>query len=230
MPLLSSLGFHVYAIDFPGHGLADKPLGYPYGSPAFSEVVVAALESVAPAGAIVLGTSLGGHVAGIVAVRRPDLVRACVLIGAVGLVVWDRPAGSPIVDTTLAGTEAKLRFLVHDPSLVHSGWVLEESLVNSSPGAEAALAATAHYTSTAIGADLVGERLRASGIATMLVWGAQDRWVPPSVGEAAARALPGASFALVEATGHAPYFEAPSRFVELVRPFLQSVAPGPAGP
>lgn len=229
LPLLAAEGYHVYAIDFPGHGLASKPAGYAYGAPAFTEVAVAMLDWLAPAPVAVLGTSLGGHVAAWAACERPAQVRATILIGAVGLVTWDRGAEgttSPIVDGSLAGVRAKLEFLVADPTLVTDTWVREESQINSSPGAATALATLGSYDANA---DLVGERYAALGLPTMLCWGADDRWVPPSVGEAAKAVLPAAPFVLLEDAGHAPYFERPADFVKTAAEFLRDPAACPPG-
>ncbi|MCU1453694.1 MAG: ohpC [Acidimicrobiales bacterium] len=232
LELLAAEGFHAYALDFPGHGLAAKPAGYPYGARAFTEVVTAFVDALAPPRVALLGTSLGGHVAAWVACERPDRVRATVLIGAVGLVPWDREAagaGSPIVDGSPAGVRAKLELLVEDDTLVTDAWVHEESQVNSSPGAADALAALGRALTADAPGDLVGERYAALGCPTLLVWGAQDRWVPPSVGEATARLLPDAPFALLDGTGHAPYFERPSDFTKLAAEFLHDPATLAAG-
>ncbi len=50
----------------------------------------------------------------------------------------------------------------------------------------------------------------------LLVWGAEDRWTPPSMGVAAQHNLPGVELELMPGCGHAPYFEDPDLFVELM--------------
>ncbi|CAN5419724.1 alpha/beta fold hydrolase [soil metagenome] len=231
-PLLTDAGYHVYAIDLPGHGMAEKRHDYPYGAIAFSEVVEKFIERyVEGAPVIVLGTSLGGHVAATLAGRRPDLVRATVLIGAVGLVARgtaDRPQVSPIVDPGPAGVRRKLEFLVHDQSLVNDTWIAEELRINSSPGAAEALAAVAAYAATRQDHELAAEALAASGVPTLLCWGAEDRWVPLHLGEAAAAAMPGVELVTVPDAGHAPYFERPVEFWQAIEPFMTSLDPSAA--
>jgi 2-hydroxy-6-oxonona-2,4-dienedioate hydrolase len=224
LPLLAAAGFHVYAIDFPGHGLAAKPADYDYGSPAFARAAVDFLDTVEEPTVSILGTSIGGHVAALAACVRRERIRSTVLIGAVGLTHLKRSADtvrSPIVDTSLVGIRTKLEFLVENQQLVTEDWIYEESKINSSPGANDALAQLGEYSASRLDNDLVGEAYAALGIPTMLCWGAEDRWIPPSVGDDVARLLPDAALALVDGTGHAPYFERPSAFVDAVTPFLR---------
>ncbi len=230
LPLLERSGHHVYAFDLPGHGLADKPVDLDYGAPAFADLLEELLERHVATPAVLLGTSLGGQVAALVAGRRPDLVRGLVLVGAVGIVARgdDRPATSPVTDPGPAGIRRKLELLVHDRSLITDEWVAEELRVNSSPGAVAALAAVAEYSAVRQDHDLAAEALVAAGVPTLLVWGAEDRWVPPRLGEAAQRALGGVDLRLVAEAGHAPYFERPEAFFSAVEPFLAALDPAKA--
>jgi 2-hydroxy-6-oxonona-2,4-dienedioate hydrolase len=227
LPLLAAEGFRVLAVDFPGHGLAARPEGYPHGTPAYTAAVVELLDALGLQQVTILGTSLGGHVAASVALARPTAVRATVLIGAVGLVPPEpaaEAAGSPIVDTSEAGTRAKLEFLVHDPTLLTDEWVREETLVGNAPGTTAARAELARYLADDMADDLVGADYAALGLPTHLVWGAEDRWITPAIGRATAELLPDAELVLVPDAGHAPYYERPEAFMELVRPFLAAHA------
>ena len=58
---------------------------------------------------------------------------------------------------------------------------------------------------------------------TQIVWGESDLIVPLSFGTAWRKLVPGASLAVIPETGHAPYIEEPSRFVETVRPLFERV-------
>ncbi|CAN5464696.1 alpha/beta fold hydrolase [soil metagenome] len=226
LPLLAAQGFHVYAVDFPGHGLAAKPEGYDYGSPAFTRGVHELIEQLGHGRVSLLGTSLGGHVSARVACERPETVRSAVLIGAVGLVPEepseDSSTGAPIADASPAGTRAKLESLVDDQSLITDEWVHEETMINTSPGSAGARAELGRYMAQDLDDDRVGEQYAALGLATMLCWGAQDKWIPTSVGDATAKLIPHAEYVLVDGAGHAPYFERPEAFVRFVLPFLEA--------
>ena len=54
----------------------------------------------------------------------------------------------------------------------------------------------------------------------LVVWGAQDRIVPPICGEQYARLLPNARLHLIEACGHRPHLEKPDEFTRVVVDFL----------
>jgi len=227
LPRLAARGFRVIAVDYPGHGLAARPEGYRHGTPAYARVAAELLDVLGLDTVSILGTSLGGHVAATVALARPEQVRATVLIGAVGLVPPEpaaADAGSPIVDTSEAGTRAKLEFLVHDQSLVTDEWVREETLIGAAPGTAAARAELARYLADDLPLGLVGAPYAARALPTRLVWGAEDRWITPAVGRATAELLPHAELSLLPGTGHAPYYERPEAFLEQVLPFLDAHA------
>jgi pimeloyl-ACP methyl ester carboxylesterase len=84
------------------------------------------------------------------------------------------------------------------------------------------LQAVADYLTSGRERDRVGDRLRqhASHIPTLLVWGAEDRWVPPSVGLRIKELLVGTELVLMPGTAHAPYYEDPETFNRLLIDFL----------
>ena len=137
LPGLARAGYHVFAIDFPGHGFASKSADFRYGTPGYADVVMDFLDQIDGGPITLAGTSLGAHVAAVVALRQPERVKAVAFIGAVGFVSTKadmvQTAGN-VNDTTAAGVRRKLEFLVFDPTLVTDAWVTEESRINSSPG------------------------------------------------------------------------------------------------
>jgi pimeloyl-ACP methyl ester carboxylesterase len=220
-------GRHCYAFDFPGHGLAGKPETFDYTVPGYARFTEALLDALGLTEAVLVGTSLGGHVAGAVAVRRARSVRALVLVGPMGMLPASQPVldalASSIQDTTRAGIAKKLARLLVDQRLISDEWVDEEFRINNSPGAADAFAALARYFTSGINDDVVAEPLRriVSTVPTLLVWGAQDVMVPTEMAEPARHALGGnVPLTLVPNTGHAPYFEAAAEFVEQVDAFL----------
>ena len=72
--------YRVLAVDLPGHGAAhDRPFTLEHAADHVAEVI----REVAPEGrAVVVGLSLGGYVAMLLAARHPTVVRGLVLSGA----------------------------------------------------------------------------------------------------------------------------------------------------
>lgn len=232
MPGLVAAGWHVYALDFPGHGFADKGDGLDYRPEALGAFVAGVLDALGLSGVTIAGTSLGGHVAARIACDRPDLVAALVLIGTTGiseLPEENMVAPEVVSDGSPDAVRRKFAFLVSDPELVTDAWVREESMINSSAGAKEGLHKVALALNHEANADRQTARLRAAGETAppvLLVWGADDRWTPLSMGEAAHRELPGATLAVMAGCGHAPYFEDPDRFVAILSDFFDDDAPG----
>jgi pimeloyl-ACP methyl ester carboxylesterase len=71
----------------------------------------------------------------------------------------------------------------------------------------------------------LGRLHRAAQLPTLIVWGAQDPFIPVSHGLAAHAALPGSRLEIFEGVGHYPHCEAPERFVEVLLDFIASTRP-----
>ena len=228
IPMLTNAGFHVFALDFPGHGFAAKGKDQPASVPAYADFVEAFITKKNLGSTVLIGTSLGGHVAATVSVRRPDMVRALVLVGTVGIVPVGQErrerTGIRLRQTSLEAIEAKLRGLIHDDArFVTDEWIREEHSINTSPGAADSLEQIGEYFRLHVDADAVGAELTAlvHQIPVLLVWGMHDIAFPPEMA-LACRALLGSQIPLVflENTGHAPYFERPDTFNQIVTDFL----------
>lgn len=77
---LAGAGLHVIALDLLGHGRSDRPADpLAYSVEAFGEQVVALLDHLGAAEAVLAGTSLGANVALEVAVEAPHRVRGLLL-------------------------------------------------------------------------------------------------------------------------------------------------------
>ncbi|MGY1822196.1 alpha/beta fold hydrolase [Geodermatophilus sp. SYSU D00079] len=221
IPGLVAAGYRVFAVDFPGHGLADKGSGPDHTAAGFAAFVAGVLDELGLSGVTVAGTSLGAHVAAHLLLDRPDLVDSVVLIGAIGLAPLPEENMVPrevLADASDAGVRRKLDLLVADPAMVTDAWVREESMINSSLGARESLTAVADFLLGPCNDDLVVDALNGASLTdrVLLVWGEDDRWTPLSMGHAAHAALPGSTLAVMEGCGHAPYFEDPDRFAEIM--------------
>ena len=219
-------GYHPYAIDLPGHGLAEKGGRFDPSVPNYAAFAGAVLDEVGADRAVLVGTSLGGHVLATVACEAPERVEALVMVGTLGMApighaARERTAGL-IGDTSPEMVDRKLRSVLHDDGLVTAELHREEVRINNSPGAAEAFEGVSDYFANRIDDDVVGERLTAlSGrFPVLLVWGREDLGFPLSMGEAAHEMLPGSRLAIMDEAAHAPYYERPDTFNAIVTRFL----------
>jgi pimeloyl-ACP methyl ester carboxylesterase len=226
-------GYHAIAVDLPGHGFATKGAGFRYEVPAYADFIRALLERLELARPILIGTSMGGHIAATVAVREPSSLSALVLIGTVGIV----PVGEEIRrsvqrnlgNTTLEGIRGKFEWLLVDHGLITDEWVREEHFINNSEGGTEAMARLGEYWGTKLDDDAVGESLAATDLPIHLVWGAQDKAVPVAQSSQCHQLLSGSTLTLIPKSGHQPYFEQAEIFNQRVLDLLAPVRAGKAG-
>jgi pimeloyl-ACP methyl ester carboxylesterase len=64
------------------------------------------------------------------------------------------------------------------------------------------------------------KRIHRIQVPTLVVWGKDDRIVPPAYAEEFVRRIPGARAETVGQAGHAPHLEQPDAVARLVRGFL----------
>lgn len=227
----SARGNRCLAIDFPGHGFASKGEGLDHSSPGLADFVIEVIGTLGLRRVVLVGTSLGGHVAALVTLRRPELVAGLVLVGPMGIVPVGAQARSDLAavvqDTSRRGIENKLRALVNDLDLVTPAWIREECLVNNSPGAAASFRALAAYFRDSIDDDAVGDALRAmpDEVPSLLVWGSADHLVPAHLAKTVMEHLPtSASYTEIPGAGHAPYLEDPENFDNSLSAFVRGIA------
>jgi pimeloyl-ACP methyl ester carboxylesterase len=75
-------GHRTLLIDLPGHGHSDRPADWSYTLDAFADVVAAVIEAAGLRGVDLVGHSMGGSIAIVLAARRPDLVGRLVVAEA----------------------------------------------------------------------------------------------------------------------------------------------------
>ncbi len=225
---LADAGYHCFAVDLPGHGSAYKGSDYSYGVPAFADFVGDFMNSMGLENAAIVGTSLGGHVAGYFAVNNTDRVNALVLVGAVGMMPLGAEASknvrNNVKNVTRDGIAGKLKFVLAKHELITEDFINEEFRINNSPGAQAAFNVLGDYIVDHIDADNVGNALKelATSKPMLLVWGAEDQAVPLSVGEGARDLLGTVPLETIAGCGHCSYMEDTARFNEILIGFLDS--------
>jgi pimeloyl-ACP methyl ester carboxylesterase len=166
------------------------------------------------------GVSLGGWIAAEFAVRWPERVKRLWIADAPGLWVDEEPL--PDLFRISQEPDDARRLLFYDPDCYMAELVFQDNNKD-----EQLLTA---YQNLTVLARLVWERpydpklperLHRIQCPTLLLWGAQDKLVPPSYGEAYRKYLPHAELKLIPECGHLPMFECENEFVETVTRFCK---------
>lgn len=248
----------VVAVDLVGHGRTPAT-GRTADVDGHVALVTGVLEALAAGPVTLVGNSMGGLVAAVVAGGRPDLVDRLVLVDPA------LPPGRPVVphprvvanivacgvpgigERFLAERRRRTTPAQHvrrvlaacchrpwrvDPAVVDAHVALTASIDRAA--ADAAYLASARSLSVALlrpaGLRRVVDRITAP---TLLLHGERDLLVPLSAARQLAAAHPAWVFEVVKGVGHVPMLEAPAWTVARIRSFeatLEGSPPGGDGP
>ncbi|HUC69961.1 MAG TPA: acetoin dehydrogenase dihydrolipoyllysine-residue acetyltransferase subunit [Stellaceae bacterium] len=204
-PLLSE-GRRTIALDLPGHGGSTKEVGT--GDPdTLADTVDAARQALGIERAHLVGHSMGGAVAALVALRRPERAASLTLIAAAGL-------GPEINNRFIEGfirvgrrREAAevLSQLVFDPALVSRAMIEEVLRYKRLDGVQAALTTIARAWFADGGQHLdLTDPIKSLTLPVQLIWGREDRILPVAHATALAARFP---VHILDGAGHLPHLE-----------------------
>src|SRR5262249_1993669 len=164
----------------------------------------------------VIGASLGGWIAAEMAVRSTERIGRLVLIAPLGIKVGDRETRD-IPDIFALHPDEVTRLQYRDPGRFTVDYTKrsEDELTVIARNREAtALYAWEPYFHN----PKLSQRLHRITVPTLLLWGADDRFVGHAYYGAAYRdAIPRARLELVERAGHFPHLEQPEAVVARIR-------------
>jgi pimeloyl-ACP methyl ester carboxylesterase/putative sterol carrier protein len=237
LPTVNALAdrYRVVAIDLPGFGESDKPIGAPYDAPWFARSVFAAMDALGVEHAHIAGNSMGGRVAIEAGLTDRDRIGGLLLLSPA--LAWLRarpwapvvralrpelgliqPAPRPVV-------EAMVRRLV---PAGNGGWTsagIDEFLrayLTRSGRAAFYAAARNIYLDEPHGDDGFWTRLRSLESDSLFVWGRHDRLVPIAFMKHVEKALPRARHVELSC-GHVPQVERPQETHAAIRKFLTAL-------
>lgn len=229
------------AVDLPGFG-ASPLRAEPIAIAGYARFLARLCDALGVDRPIVVGNSMGGHIAAELAIAEPQRVQRLVLVSPAGASVADAARQMVLaVGRGLALTgrwsASRVELLASRPALrrLLLGFVCEHPELLSAPialelmrgsGKPAFLPAL-----QAVLSDPVEERLSEIACPTLLVWGRNDRVIPVRDAKAFGRAIPDLRTVILPDTGHVAMLERPARFHALLEEFLAegaSVAPSAA--
>jgi pimeloyl-ACP methyl ester carboxylesterase len=166
---------------------------------------------------IIMGNSLGGHIALIYTLKNKDKVRKLILTGSSGL-FEDSMGGSYPKRGNYEYIRERVSYTFYDPKVASKDLVDEVfEITNSIPKCLriVAIAKSAQRHNMATEIPNISQP-------TLLVWGLNDTITPPMVAHEFNRLIPNSNLKFIDACCHAPMMEHPERFNDLVEDFLMT--------
>ena len=242
LPTVAALAdrFRVIAVDLPGFGDSDKPIGASYDARFFAAAGIDLLDALELDRVHLIGNSLGGRIALEIALRHPGRVGRLALLAP--SLAWrrDRP-WVPLL--RLTRPELGLVQLAPRPvveAIVHrlipgadQGWTaagVDEFLrAYLTPAGRAAFYAAARhiYLEEPHGEHGFWTRLQTLAPDALFVWGRRDKLVPIAFARHVTDALPRARHLELDC-GHVPQIERPEQTHAALAAFLADVPERPA--
>lgn len=164
---------------------------------------------------ILVGNSLGGHIAILYAHQHPHTVAKLVLTGSSGL-YENTSMGSYPKRGNYAYIRERVEYTFYDPATATDALVAEVFQTTSNARkcyniVKMAKSAQRNY---------VGALLPEIPVNTLLIWGEDDKIAPPDVAREFQRLLPDATLVMLTQCGHAPMMEKPEEFNQVLEEFL----------
>ena len=164
---------------------------------------------------ILMGNSLGGHIALFHTKLNPKNVSGLVLTGSSGL--YENSMGESYPKRgDYEYIKKKAQDVFYDPEVASKEVIDDvfETLNNRNK-----LIRTIAIAKSAIRHNM-GKDLPAMTVPTCLIWGENDTVTPPDVAEEFNKLLPNSELHWIDKCGHAPMMERPIEFNELLEPWL----------
>jgi pimeloyl-ACP methyl ester carboxylesterase len=233
---LAAAGHLVVALDLPGFGESQAPGRVSYFGPEdafYPRFVLAAMEELDIPRAHIVGQSMGGAVAYMVAVTAPERTRSLVLVAAGGL-------GQEVAFYLRACTLPGMGFLARLPRpknaardalrtcFYDAGRIPEEFYEEAVRYGNASFSEFIRAISAGVDFRGVRRPLREAWVArasrymgpALAVWGREDYVLPVRHLRDVQRILPQAQAHVIERCGHLAMFECPDEFLATTLPFL----------
>jgi len=167
-----------------------------------TNLTLSLLDTLVEQPALLVGNSLGGHVALKIALARPSIVRGLVLVGSSGL--FERSFEKDVQHSpSHTWLRRKIEALFHDPDRMLPGMVEEAHAALSRRSAARAMVRLGRSAKR----DHLGEQLPDVKTPTLICWGRQDIVTPPEVAQQFAQLIPNTRLRWLDECGHAPQIE-----------------------
>lgn len=219
----------VLRFDMAGFGLTGPSPVNDYSIENYSRTVIAILDHFQIERSILVGNSLGGHVAWVTALLNPQRVEGLVLIDATGYPFKSQStpiafqvASIPVLNQLMQNVlprgmvESSLKSVYGDPSLVTPELVDRYFELATRAGNRQALAVRLKQ----IDPGQFASRIPELKLPTLILWGGRDHLVPPAIGDRFHQDIGASKLVHFDQLGHVPHEESPQRTVAEFKKFL----------
>jgi len=219
----------VIRFDLPGIGLTGAPPDADYRIERYVRFVAAVLDRLGVARVVLAGNSFGGQVAWETALAYPGRVEKLILVDAAGypfqplsVPLGFRIARIPLLNRVAEYTlprrliEASVRNVYGDPDKVTAQLVDRYFELTLRDGNRRALVERFRQAP----AGIHPERIPMLKVPTLILWGGQDRLLPPADAQKFQRDIAGSRLIVFERLGHVPQEEDPGATVAAVKSFI----------
>jgi pimeloyl-ACP methyl ester carboxylesterase len=219
----------VIRADLPGFGLTGPTPNGRYDIATYTHFVIALMDQLGVQRAVLAGNSLGGYVAWKTAVDHPDRVSRLILVDSAGysfrstsVPIAFRLARNPLLAPLMTHllsrrmVESSVRNVYGDPSKVTPELVARYYEITLRTGNRRAMIDRFRQIQDGEFADQV----RRVTQPTLILWGGQDRLIPPENAERFHADIAGSRLVVFDRLGHVPQEEDPVATLAAVRSFL----------
>jgi pimeloyl-ACP methyl ester carboxylesterase len=224
-------------VDFKGCGRSPKPLDTHYSTEEKVEDIYKLILEENLTNLTLVGNSLGGAVALLVALRlgkqQPDRLSKLVLIDSAGdqgtlpphLNLLRSPLGIPLIylAPSKLATRMTLRMCYYDRKRITKADVKAYAAPLANRGGRHALLQTARRCIPANVDELIAQ-IATIKVPTLILWGREDKVIPLKVGELLHQLIPNSTLEIIEHCGHIPQEEKPDETISRISRFLSATA------
>ncbi len=228
------LSFAIHLIDLKGHGRSRKPFDNQYSLLDHLRLIRGYIEERNLRDVTVIGHSMGGGVAALLGIWLAEQgdrrLRSLILIDSImypqampffvrllRIPFLARTAMAFVSSTWMVRLACRLAFF--DPDKIREDMIEEYARPLRTAEGRYALAKTAEQL-VPDNIETILSKLKLVTVPTLLIWGENDRIVPPEVGRRLERDLPQGTLRLIPQCGHLPPEEHPERLLTEVERFL----------
>lgn len=216
LPTYVKQGFRVYAIDLLGCGKTDHP-NIPYTIQQQVDLLRGFLDSVDIERADIAGWSMGGWIALRFALDHPNRVRRLVAMNSAGLSFETNLSPGIFEPQTITDVKRLIEVLTPDPPRLPS--FLYRAILRAMRGNQEVIHRCVQ--SMMYEDSLLDGKLHELRLPVLLIWGAHDELIPPSVGERMHEEISESELEIYPGCGHLAPVNCASRIVARVIEFLQ---------